>query len=85
MSDVRDQLAEHLNRLSTVDAGAGEITADAILERFDVIEKPVVTSDELGRMLIHAFMWGDDTAIRGQRMLDLLTVAGLRIVKADDQ
>jgi hypothetical protein len=85
MSDVRGQLAEMLNALSTVDAGGGWYIADAILERFDVTPKPVVSAEELGEMIVQAVKEGNGPKVYAAKLLGKLSDAGLKIVRVDDE
>ena len=94
MSDVRERLINALGdmRAHVLAQRSSIELADAILARFDVTEKPVVTADELGRMVIGAYQGPtfDMTMIpaysarsAGQRMFDQLAQHGLAIVRAD--
>ena len=96
MSDVRQQLRVVIQDIAEQRHAALEATsstdfADAILERFDVTPKPVVTAEELGRMAMSAVYENPPRPRErhaeqvGRGMLHQLDAAGLRIVKADDQ
>ena len=89
MSDVRAELA---NVVATFYRGTGAMVlgrecqvADVILARFDVGEKPVVTAEELGRMVAEARKEGRPFAAdQGKAMFRQLEALGLRIVRAED-
>lgn len=90
MSDVRDALINVLRiERNSAWVATNTVLADAILERFDVVEKPVVTDRELGQMVakIHgdnSFYHANVAAKVGKRMRDQLEAAGLKIVRATD-
>lgn len=85
MNDGRAELIQFLEGKGWV--GARTII-EVILERFDVIPKPVVTELQLGRMVAKAGCTqnhGDGTNVNaGQRMLEQLDAAGLMIVRRDE-
>lgn len=84
MSDVRARLARELRLMNVNEYRANEL-ADAILERFDVIPKPVVSESKLGFMVKQAYQdpaWNMDYV--GSRMLDQLDAANLMIVRSDE-
>ena len=85
MSDVRAQLTRLLldEGVSTYDP-----VADAILERFDVIPKPVVTDEALGRLIRTALgaSWYENVARNvsvGADVREELLAAGLAIVRIE--
>ena len=98
MDDVRGQLHRHLaNHIGgfCVDAMDWGQVADTILERFDVTPKPVVTPEELGRMVVMAWHGNRnpetvlpvDQEVRrllGNRLIDELDAAGLRLERCDE-
>lgn len=94
MSDVREELADVMQRAYTDATNGSPFSgaikypiADAILARFDVTEKPVVTAEVLGAMVNEAALCcgpGVD-AVAGQRLLNRLQVAGLVIVRAEGE
>jgi len=85
MTDVREQLMDALEAtkfIQTVAVSAG--LADAILERFEVTPKPVVTVECLGVMAAIAHNESPSHTRAGQRMLDQFAKAGLKIVRVDE-
>lgn len=95
MSDVRERLINALGdmRAHVLAQRSSIELADAILARFDVTEKPVVTADELGRMVIGAYQGPGfyrtmipaySARFAGQRMFDQLAQHGLAIVRANE-
>ena len=85
MSDVREQLTEIWSNWVDQETGP-QWLADAILERFDVVEKPVVTDEALGKMCMSAAcITGGDADYVGMRLAERLADAGLRIVKVDTE
>jgi hypothetical protein len=79
---ISEELREH--------HGASSVRiADAILERFDVTPKPVVTDDQLGRLVCFAHMGalpgsGGANYVRGGRMREVLEQHGLKIVRVEE-
>lgn len=86
MSDVREELAKLISgAVDPTPSPVGWCKADAILERFDVTEKPVVTAEELGAMVSKAAGGHTGFAVTvGQKMVDQLTEAGLTIVRSGE-
>ena len=89
MSDVREQIAQQLETAAAayVAPVRSTVLADAILERFDVTPKPVVTPEELGRIVAQAWYSTDNAATRGdigKAVLLELAEAGLQIVRVDE-
>lgn len=82
MSDVRAQLVRTMGpRLpETWDSG---VLADAILARFDVVEKPVVTDEELGQFVRTASEFLTNSGAGG-RLRTYLAEAGLTIVRIEE-
>jgi hypothetical protein len=85
VSDVREELGRVcLDTGYTVqNESAAKALVDAILERFDVTPKPVVTLEELGAMVSKSAL-GDGELMMARRMIDLLFMAGLKIVRVDE-
>lgn len=87
MSDVRNGLAQWFARDIMQTGKSPFEVADAILARFDVVEKPVVTAGELGRMAKRAVLDSrgrpESDCDAGHRMLDQLDAAGLKLVRVD--
>ena len=91
MSDVREELADVMQRAYTDATNglpfSGAIkypVADAILARFEVTPKPVVTAEELGQMVAEARKEGRPFAAdQGKAMFRQLEAAGLMIVRTD--
>lgn len=85
MSDVRDALINVLRiERNSAWVATNAVLADAILERFDVVEKPVVTDEALGVMTRNAYR--DETWLvseSGRQLRLELEAAGLRIVKVE--
>lgn len=85
MSEVREQLIQAIDRKRpALFLTTKEDVVDAILERFEVTAKPVVTVEELGRMVERAWLVGDGFEGRGAQMLNLLEAAGLTIVRIEE-
>lgn len=83
MSDVRERLIETLDGLDCL-LPVNQIV-DAIMARFDVAEKPVVTAEELGRMMFAAYLGMHSTAEdNGMQLLGQLERAGLTIVRSGE-
>ena len=88
MSDVREELIRTLKSLDYLESD--ELFADAILARWDLMPKPVVTTEKLGQMVAGAahssnsFYHVDVATKVGNRMLDQLDAAGLRLVRVED-
>lgn len=89
MNDVRDELSSVIERAIDVHVTAhepwGDCLADAILARFEVTPKPVVTVEQLGDLVSDAY--GNSNLLdrhRGERMLEFLAEAGLTIVRTED-
>lgn len=85
MSDVREQLMTEVGKAEgTLYARQRQRIADAILARWDLVPKPVVTPEQVGRMVKSTMGFESlDYEYRGQRMLDELEAAGLQIVKVE--
>ena len=86
MSDVREQLIETLKAMDYL--LPDQQVADAILARFEVTPKPVVTAEELGQMMARVIAFGRDAPRfdeAGHRMLDQLERAGLTIVRIEPE
>ncbi len=81
MSDVRDELLRCLQDKGWISAAT---IAALILERFDVTAKPVVTAEELGRMVHMAVRNSCLHEENGRKLLDQLEAAGLVIVRRDE-
>ena len=84
MSDYRHELRDLIEdnwNMGTI------VTTDAILERFDVTPKPVVSDEDLGRWVTLAngtqSHYGRIEHV-GQRMFSELESHGLKIVRVDD-
>ena len=90
MSDVREQLTEIWSNWVDQETGP-QWLADAILERFDVVEKPVVTDEALGGIVqglglgIDGWQYQRFQPEVGRRLLKALEAAGLRIVKVETE
>jgi hypothetical protein len=85
MSAVRDELWRVLSTPPNNMTHAGAWSkADAILERFDVTPKPVVTEQELGLWCEVSFVGEVDRASVGKKFLGELKRAGLVIVRLDE-
>ena len=83
MSDVRDELIDVV--VGCRNCPNAQSVADAILERFDVTPKPVISDADLGVFVRHA--WRDETwvvAENGKQLRLMLEEAGLQIVRVDD-
>lgn len=83
MRDVREELVKWLQAERVLKSRSHEL-ADAILARFDVTEKPVVTGAELGDMVQRAHWPGEHPARQGGRMRDQLEAKGLTIVRSGE-
>ena len=87
MADVRAQLIALMERGvdgESDDERCGAL-ADAILELWDLTPKPVVTDEELGRLVHKAYDVPAYTAgAIGERMFGQLEAAGLTIVRTED-
>ena len=95
MSDVRAELAGVIrqgyracsgNQMSLLER---EQLADAILARFAVTPKPVVSDEDLGKMVHYAYsrsVVGDQGSfgLRGRCLQKRLTEAGLIIVRTEE-
>ena len=89
MTDVRQQLRTVIQdvaarRHEAMEAASSTDFADAILERFEVTPKPVVTVECLGVMAAIAHNESPSHTRAGQRMLAQLAKAGLKIVRVED-
>ena len=96
MSDVRDQLLATVAQAVLFSTPQfRERVVDAILERFDVVPKPAVGSEELGAIAVSAVNWSslDFSCLAakqrsyqraGDCLLDALGIAGLKIVRVDE-
>ena len=90
VSDVRRQLAELLDQLSTVDMGAGARTAAVILSQFDVTPKPAISNEMLGQFMqelnlgIDGWQYPKYRECIGRRLRNRLEDAGLEIVKVNE-
>lgn len=87
MRDVRERLIETLDGLDYL-LPLNQIV-DAILARFDVTEKPVVTDAELGQMVVkvhgeNSFYHVDIATKVGERLRNQLERAGLAIVRSGE-
>ena len=72
-------------RHAELEAASSSDFADAILARFEVTEKPVVTAEELGRMMFAAYLGMHSTAEdNGMQLLGQLERAGLTIVRSGE-
>ena len=80
---VREQLVQWFARDIAHTGKSPFEVADAILARFDVVEKPVVTDAELGEYVRCASVWGNCNADRGERFRTYLDEAGLIIVRME--
>ena len=101
MSDVQQQLRVVIQevaerRHAECEAASSTDVADAILERFDVTPKPVVSDHDLGGMVSMALVnagliyrgYSDDCSHKsdiGRKLADQLEFAGLKIVRATDE
>ena len=94
MSDVREQMFDVIQARFKREGWsfmpeAATASADAILERFDVVEKPVVTDEALGGIVqglglgIDGWQYQRFQPEVGRRLSKALEAAGLRIVKAE--
>ena len=89
MSDVRVQLAAELRLMNCNEYQANKL-ADAILARFEVTAKPVVTAGELGAMFRKTYTPDSpervtDWDVRyGAIFLDRLEAKGLTIVRSGE-
>ena len=82
---VREQLVQWFARDIAHTGKSPSEVADAILARFDVAEKPVVTAEELGRMMFAAYLGMHSTAEdNGMQLLGQLERAGLTIVRSGE-
>ena len=82
---VREQLVQWFARDVAHTGKSPSEVADAILARFDVTEKPVVTAEELGRMMFAAYLGMHSTAEdNGMQLLGQLERAGLMIVRSGE-
>ncbi len=99
MDETRDGVRQQLRaviqetaerRHAELEAASSTDFADAILARWDLTEKPVVTAEELGRMARNASHKGSLVRVEsrndmiGLHLLAQLREAGLRIVRAED-
>lgn len=85
MSDVRAELRRAFERGGWT-TGTDELV-DIVLARFDVVEKPVVTAEQMGRMVNYAangVASSADADWKGRRMLEELEAAGLTIVRIEE-
>ena len=92
MSDVRDELYDTIKPLWNAGVGL-EPAIEAILERFDVTPKPVVTERDMGGMMAYALLNCRSTNVEiagvhfdepGRMLLNQLAEAGLMIVRVPD-
>jgi hypothetical protein len=88
MSDVRIRLERAIAQDWGVPFDNEQVIslADAILERFEVTPKPVVTNRGLGTLV--QISCKDETFTTdhiGERMLEQLRASGLKIVRVDDE
>lgn len=81
MSDVRDQLIKTLRGLDYL--LPDQQVADAILARFEVTPRPVVTAEQMGRIMRSACLYSVVTD-GGQYALDELAKRGLTIVRREE-
>ena len=86
---VREQLVQWFARDVAHTGKSPSEVADAILARFDVTEKPVVTDAELGQMVakVHgenSFYHVDIATKVGERLRNQLERAGLAIVRSGE-
>lgn len=97
MSDVRAELLKVIEP-NYANARAWDGLADAILERFEVTPKPVVTARSLGELMHKALERSDvrpgwaGVDVQGLnfdsvavKVLDQLDAAGLKIVRVEDE
>ncbi len=85
MSDVREEIARAVKATYPWTGKACDDIADVILARWDLTEKPVISDEELGRMVQRCYP--SPTYTRdwsGQTFRELLADKGLRIVKVDE-
>ena len=88
MPDARQELYRTIKPVWNAGVGL-DAAIDAILKRFEVTPKPVVTDDQLGRLVCFAHMGsmpgsGGANYVRGGRMREVLEQHGLKIVRVDD-
>ena len=82
---VREQLVQWFARDVAHTGKSPSEVADAILARWDLTEKPVVTAEELGRMMFAAYLGMHSTAEdNGMQLLGQLERAGLTIVRSGE-
>lgn len=89
MSDVREQLVACVDAAGAKayplnQRGAATEVADAIMERFEVTPKPVVTDFDLGVMVGKAYVDMADYARAGASMREKLEAKGLKIVRVEE-
>jgi hypothetical protein len=92
MSDVREELRQMVaEKLATRAEHLSGGVADAILERFDVTPKPVVTDEALGMMARRSVVGmgaGDSSRLSeraGKSLCKELEAACLKIVRVSDE
>lgn len=79
---VREQLVQWFARDIAHTGKSPSEVADAILARWDLTEKPVVTAEELGKMLAEAHCGGVGYyAEQGASLREALEAKGLTIVR----
>lgn len=85
MSDVRDELVKWFTRDVAHTGRSPAEVADAILARFEVTEKPVVTDRELGVMVADAHCGGVGYfEEQGASLREALAAKGLTIVRREE-
>ena len=81
---VREQLVQWFARDVAHTGKSPSEVADAILARWDLTEKPVVTDAVLGQYAMHAVRWSAAETDVGERFRTYLTDAGLTIVRSGE-
>lgn len=84
MSDVRDELVKWFTRDIAHTGKSPSEVADAILARWDLTEKPVVTDKQLGEYAMKSVKWSAAETDVGERFRTYLDEAGLMIVRTED-
>jgi len=81
---VREQLVQWFARDIAHTGKSPSEVADAILARFDVVERPVVTDKQLGEYAMKSVKWSAAETDVGERFRTYLTDAGLTIVRSGE-
>lgn len=88
MSDVRERLVSivELTLPAVMHRRTAEAVADAVLMRFDLEPKPPIVPNQLGMLVADSHLDGElSLEEQGNRMLRALRIAGLKIVRVDDE